>query len=139
MIDIVCFIVDSLLITLVNYIQIFCQICQINSAMSMASIPKRKPLPWESKVRTGFQEHNRKTDPRYHSTRWRKLRLLVMQGEPLCRECASLKIVKEATDLDHIIPAKVDDSLFWEFTNLQPLCSSHHKSKSAKEKGVTNG
>jgi 5-methylcytosine-specific restriction enzyme A len=105
----------------------------------MPNIPPRQSLPWENKKRSGFQEAKRKTDPRYHSHRWRKLRAYVLAQEPLCRECRAKKIVTAATDVDHIVTARQDDSLFYDIDNLQPLCGSCHKSKSAKEKGVYHG
>lgn len=105
----------------------------------MASIPKRKNLPWESSKRTGFQEAKRKTDKRYHTQQWRKVRAFVLSGNPLCKECIKQGRVTEATDVDHIIPVRVDDSGFFALANLQPLCASCHRSKSAKEKGVSNG
>lgn len=105
----------------------------------MASIPKRQKLPWESSKRTGFQEANRKTDKRYHSHQWRKVRAYVLATEPLCRECLKSNTVTQATDVDHIIPVRIDDSGFFHLKNLQPLCAPCHRSKSAKEKGVSNG
>jgi 5-methylcytosine-specific restriction protein A len=105
----------------------------------MARIPQRKKLPWESSNRTGFQEANRKTDPRYHTRQWRKVRAYVLATEPLCRLCIQAGKVSEPTDVDHIVPVRLNDDGFFVLSNLQPLCTSCHRSKSAKEKGVTNG
>jgi len=105
----------------------------------MAKIPQRKKLPWESSKRTGFQEANRKTDRRYHTRLWRKVRAFVLATDPLCRECIKNGVVSQPTDVDHIVPVRLDDDGFFVLSNLQPLCTSCHRSKSAKEKGVSNG
>jgi len=106
----------------------------------MPSIPKRKPAKWEHNKRTGFQEDNRKTDERYHSVRWRKLRKMVLSMNPLCVMCEKENIVTTATDVDHHIPAKHDssDEHFYNIDNLKGLCGMHHKAKSATERGRTN-
>ena len=77
---------------------------------------------------------------RYHTTRWRKLRLHVLIHEPLCRECAKNGRVTAANVIDHITPVSTGkdeaerDILHWDNNNLQPLCDSCHNSKSGKEK-----
>jgi len=63
----------------------------------------------------------------YGTTRWRKMRKLMLAAEPLCRECRSI-----ATVLDHIQPVR-DGGDAWQASNLQPLCSACHNSKSGKE------
>lgn len=62
----------------------------------------------------------------YDSTRWRKIRDIVLNEEPLCRLC--LKSGKEtaASVVDHIIPHKNDLSLFYSRDNLQGICASCH-------------
>jgi 5-methylcytosine-specific restriction protein A len=62
---------------------------------------------------------------------WRKLRTLVLAEEPLCSIC----LVASATEVDHIIPHKGDDYLFWLRKNLQGLCKSCHSKKTAAEDG----
>ncbi len=37
--------------------------------------------------------------------------------------------------VDHIIPHKGDQSLFWDSSNWQPLCKHHHDQKTAREDG----
>lgn len=66
---------------------------------------------------------------RGYDYRWTKLRLIVLQREPLCRECMKNNIVTQATEVDHIIAKRNGgkDS----FDNLQSLCKSCHSMKTA--------
>ena len=79
---------------------------------------KNKPFQYKPKYDKG----------EYNTTKWRKLRLLILQSEPICRECKR----KAANVIDHITPIRLGGE-FWEVKNLQPLCVSCHNSKSGKE------
>jgi 5-methylcytosine-specific restriction endonuclease McrA len=49
--------------------------------------------------------------------------------------CSKEGIPRAATVVDHIIPHKGDQKLFWNQDNWQPLCKTHHDShKQAFEK-----
>jgi len=65
---------------------------------------------------------------------WRKLRLLVLRGEPLCRHCQGNGTLTPATEVDHIVPLR-DGGTNHE-SNLQPLCKSCHSKKTVKEDGA---
>ena len=69
----------------------------------------------------------------YNSTRWRKLRLIHLGADPLCRMCAAEGRIKAATVCDHIQPHKGDVALFWDSRNLQGLCAAHHSSVKQSE------
>ena len=64
----------------------------------------------------------------YGSTRWRKLRALVLNEEPLCRLCERQGKTTAADTVDHIKEHKGDVALFYDRDNLQPLCQFHHNS-----------
>lgn len=72
----------------------------------------------------------------YHIARWRHpvygLRSRALAGSPLCVMCRRAGDVVEATEVDHIVPHRGDPKLFWSFTNVQPLCKSHHDEKTAR-------
>lgn len=70
---------------------------------------------------------------RGYGARWRKLRLMFLRANPLCYECLNHGIIKEATDVDHIISKKSGGTDAWD--NLQPLCRECHSKKTAKEDG----
>lgn len=86
------------------------------------SIGERKANP------SGRDADPRRTIP-LNSTRWRKLRLAILEQEPLCRHCNDV-----ATDVDHISGDPSDNSR----VNLQGLCRPCHSHKTARERaGLT--
>ncbi|MBK8199265.1 MAG: HNH endonuclease [Acidobacteria bacterium] len=60
-------------------------------------------------------------------------RLLRLRAEPLCRDCSSAGIVREATVPDHIVPltqgGSDDDS------NIRCLCADCHQARTAEQFG----
>lgn len=69
----------------------------------------------------------------YNTTRWHKLRLLVLSGEPCCRYCAELGRTTPATEIDHIVPVAKNRALAFDTTNLQPLCQACHSGAKQRE------
>lgn len=59
---------------------------------------------------------------------WRKARAAYLTAHPHCAMCG-----QRATHVDHIIPHKGDDRLFWDRNNWQPLCAHHHNSTKQRE------
>jgi hypothetical protein len=47
---------------------------------------------------------------------------------PWCVGCLAIGVKRKATLVDHIVPHRGDQSLFWNSTNWQPLCHWHHNS-----------
>jgi 5-methylcytosine-specific restriction protein A len=72
---------------------------------------------------------------RGYNSRWRKARKTYLQRHPLCVHCEQEGLVVEATVIDHIIPHKGDQALFWDTDNWQPLCKRHHDMKTVREDG----
>ena len=68
----------------------------------------------------------------YRQVRWRTVRALHLQGEPLCRTCKSEKRLTPAVMVDHIVPVKAGGQRYDE-DNLQSLCDSCHAKKSQSE------
>ena len=70
----------------------------------------------------------------YCSARWRRLRALKLQHEPLCRACVAAGRLVAADTVDHIRPhTGVDTESFWRWDNLQSLCASCHSRKTATQ------
>lgn len=71
---------------------------------------------------------------RGYGARWRKLRAMVLQRQPLCADPfgshAAAGQVVMATDVDHIQPKRRGGRDRME--NLQPLCHSCHSRKTGK-------
>jgi 5-methylcytosine-specific restriction protein A len=65
---------------------------------------------------------------RGYGANWRRLRLMVLNREPLCRKCQ-----RPATVVDHIRP--LNDGGPNDLDNLQPLCKRCHDHKTATQDG----
>lgn len=66
---------------------------------------------------------------RGYDSRWRKARAAFLQRNPLCAECRKNGVLTPATVVDHIIPHRGDQKLFWDEENWQPLCKNCHDRK----------
>jgi len=88
------------------------------------------------------QERKAKADKRRQSShqrgysyQWSQARELFLKAYPICANCERRGRITAATVVDHIIPHRGDDFLFWDESNWQPLCASCHSRKTAKEDG----
>lgn len=74
---------------------------------------------------------------RGYNHRWDKARATFLRHNPLCRMCESEGRVTEAKVVDHIIPHRGDQALFWDTeNNWQSLCGPCHNSvKQREERG----
>lgn len=68
------------------------------------------------------------TAERGYGGKWQRERLRYLTTNPLCRYCEAEHRVVEATVVDHIIPHRGDQKLFWNRKNWQPLCKPCHDS-----------
>lgn len=66
---------------------------------------------------------------------WRKFRVRYLKEHPLCKHCLSIGKLTPTQEIDHIKPHQGDKDLFWNESNLQPLCKSCHSTKTAREDG----
>jgi 5-methylcytosine-specific restriction protein A len=67
---------------------------------------------------------------------WQRARAAYLRVHPLCRRCERDGVLKAASVVDHIVPHRGDDTLFWDSDgNWQPLCKRCHDIKTAKEDG----
>jgi 5-methylcytosine-specific restriction protein A len=67
---------------------------------------------------------------------WEKARKLFLAEHPLCRPFAERGRVAEAHEVDHVIPHRGDQDLFWDRANCQPICVDCHLAKSKAEQGA---
>ena len=71
---------------------------------------------------------------RGYGYKWQKARERFLREHPLCCYCERIGRVTLATVVDHVVPHKGDESLFWDESNWQPLCKPCHDStKKAEE------
>ncbi len=68
-------------------------------------------------------------DARGYDTRWRTARKRYLSYHPLCVECLKEKKLTPATVVDHIVPHRGNQKLFWDENNWQPLCKGCHDRK----------
>jgi len=71
------------------------------------------------------QQRGTRTERGYNN-RWLKARASYLLSHPLCVYCEKLKRVTAATVVDHIVPHRGDQALFWDKSNWQSLCKPHH-------------
>ncbi|MHB8285265.1 MAG: HNH endonuclease [Caulobacteraceae bacterium] len=69
---------------------------------------------------------------RGYGHRWRVARLEHLKQHPLCVMCLP-RIAMSATVVDHIIPHRGDQALFWDRSNWQSLCGPHHDRDKQRE------
>ena len=70
----------------------------------------------------------------YSTKRWQTLRGMILQGQPLCVMVSKREqCLVFATEVDHKAPHRGDQRLFWDRSNLQPMCRSCHAEKTARE------
>jgi len=62
----------------------------------------------------------------YNNPQWRRLRAEVLAADPLCWYCQEANKIIAADTVDHIVPHKGDETLFWERSNLRSCCTSCH-------------
>lgn len=90
-----------------------------------AIVPHGQPCACQ---RDATRARNRRHDQNRPSSRqrgynraWQKVRLEFLACHPWCAMCGA-----PATVVDHIVPHRGDDALFWSPANWQPLCKSCH-------------
>lgn len=97
----------------------------------LSKAPERKlqevnPNSWRS---------GKTSTQRGYGYRWQKERERYLMSNPLCGYCQAEGRVEPATVVDHKIPHRGDQALFWDRSNWQPLCASCHSSvKQAEER-----
>jgi 5-methylcytosine-specific restriction protein A len=70
---------------------------------------------------------------RGYGPRWRRARAAFLAQHPLCAACRALGRVVPATVVDHVVPHRGDQRLFWDESNWAPACKPCHDAKTARE------
>lgn len=70
---------------------------------------------------------------RGYDNRWRIARNRFLKSNPLCVKCKKEGKLTKATVVDHIIPHRGEEKLFWDESNWQSLCKSCHDKKTMTE------
>jgi 5-methylcytosine-specific restriction endonuclease McrA len=84
-----------------------------------------------------WREDKRTTAERGNGGRWQRLskQFLRQPENALCVMCEAERQTRPANVVDHVIPHKGDQALFWDLTKWQGLCRSHH-SRTSRRRSV---
>ena len=82
-----------------------------------------------------INERRQNSNSSGYTHEWRQARVEYLRKHPLCVECQKIGRTTAAKIVDHIIPHRGNKTLFWDESNWQSLCSSHHSIKTAREDG----
>lgn len=82
-----------------------------------------------------YDQYRSSAHQRGYGHKWREARKIFLSQHPLCIDCEADGILTAATDVDHDIPHRGDNKLFWDRTNWRARCHSHHSQKTAREDG----
>ena len=76
----------------------------------------------------------------YNSRAWRAARTAFLKERPFCAYCGKPLRGRDAI-VDHIIPHKGDERLFWDESNWQPLCKRCHDAHKQRQEhgGLVGG
>lgn len=85
------------------------------------------------KHRALHPEENRSAGSRGYGRAWQKASRQYLAAHPLCVKCMEEGRYRKATVVDHIIPHRGDEKLFWDRENWQALCKSCHDHKTWTE------
>lgn len=70
---------------------------------------------------------------RGYGYKWQKARAGFLRSHPLCVMCEAESRITVATVVDHKIPHRGDQALFWDKSNWQSLCATHHSRDKQRE------
>lgn len=79
------------------------------------------------------QDNRNNASKRGYNSKWQRARDRFLRAQPLCAECEKAGKFIKATVVDHKIPHRGDQKLFWDEENWQPLCKSCHDKKTWSE------
>ncbi len=72
------------------------------------------------------------SNSRGYDRRWRDFAIAYLQRNPLCVDCDAEGIVGAATEVHHVRKLRDYPDGKYEQSNLMPLCSDHHRKRTAK-------
>lgn len=85
------------------------------------------------KPQTNSWRSNKSSTQRGYGYKWQQYRLEFLKLNPLCAYCQKDGVVTEATVVDHVVPHRGNDALFWNTKNHQALCKLCHDKVKQKE------
>lgn len=86
-------------------------------------------------VRQTYERTRGTAAQRGYDSNWVKARKTYLRQYPWCATHLKRGELIRAEHVDHKVPHRGDQKLFWDKTNWQSLCKSCHSSKTASEDG----
>ena len=88
-----------------------------------------------------WRTDKRSSSERGYDGRWQKARRTFLAKYPVCERCEREGTITAATVVNHRIPHKGDQKLFWDKHNWEPTCKRHHDSDIKREEmsGIVKG
>jgi 5-methylcytosine-specific restriction enzyme A len=94
----------------------------------------RPPGVWSAAEVKGDLDRQRPSAARRgYGARWRRARVAYLARHRLCMRCLVQGRVVPATVVDHVVPHRGDERLFWDEANWAALCKRCHDAKTARE------
>ena len=79
-----------------------------------------------NKAAPSWRLDKRSSTERGYDSRWRKARNHFLSLHQLCEMCKADGRANAAQVVDHRVPHRGDQTLFWDESNWQALCKQHH-------------
>ena len=77
------------------------------------------------------RDHRLTAHQRGYDRQWRKAAAAYLADNPLCVACMDEGKTVPSYCVDHIVPHRGDQGLFWDESNWQALCERCHNTKTA--------
>ncbi|WP_235911619.1 HNH endonuclease [Mesorhizobium xinjiangense] len=85
-----------------------------------------KHMPSRQEQRREHDQRRGSARERGYTTAWDKAARGFKRSHPLCLGCHAVGRVKPTEVVDHVVPHRGDNALFWDRTNWQASCHWHH-------------
>ena len=97
--------------------------------------PVHRPPGWRStaEVKAELDRLRPSASRRGYGSRWRRARAAYLARHALCVRCQATGRIEPSTTVDHIVPHRGDQTLFWDEANWAALCKRCHDTKTARE------
>jgi 5-methylcytosine-specific restriction enzyme A len=97
--------------------------------------PVHRPVGAKSatKVKRELDRQRPSAARRGYGPRWRRARAAYLARHPLCMRCKVEGRLEPAIVVDHVVPHRGDQKLFWDEANWAALCKACHDAKTARE------
>lgn len=72
---------------------------------------------------------------RGYTSRWDRARRAYLNAHPLCVDCQAQGRITAATCVDHVVPHRGNDELFWDEAGWASCCASCHSRRTVRFDG----